>query len=68
MGITNVYSKTKAENLVVGAIHELPLQNRIPLQQSGFGITIGVCVRDLEFIAKAADPEDLINQVEYLPL
>jgi predicted nuclease of predicted toxin-antitoxin system len=31
-------------------------------------VTIGVCVRDLELIAKAADPEDLANRVEYLPL
>lgn len=30
--------------------------------------TIGVCVRDLELIAKAADPEELANRVEYLPL
>jgi predicted nuclease of predicted toxin-antitoxin system len=31
-------------------------------------ITIGVCVRDLELIAKAAEPQDLANRVEYLPL
>jgi hypothetical protein len=31
-------------------------------------VSIGVCVRDLELIAKAASPEDLANQVEYLPL
>ena len=31
-------------------------------------VTIGGCVRDLELIAKAADPEDLANRVEYLPL
>lgn len=31
-------------------------------------ITIGQCVRDLELIAKAAEPEDLRNRVEYLPL
>lgn len=31
-------------------------------------VTIGVCVRDLELIAKAADLEDLANRVEYLPL
>ena len=28
------------ENLVVGAIHELPLPNRIPLQQSGFAMIL----------------------------
>lgn len=31
-------------------------------------ITIGQCVRDLEIIAKAAEPEDLRNRVEFLPL
>jgi hypothetical protein len=31
-------------------------------------VTIGHCVRDLELIAQAADPEDLANRVEYLPL
>jgi hypothetical protein len=31
-------------------------------------ITIGQCVRDLELIAKAAEPEDLGNRVEFLPL
>jgi uncharacterized protein with PIN domain len=31
-------------------------------------VTIGTCVRDLELIAKAADPQDLANRVEYLPL
>jgi hypothetical protein len=32
------------------------------------GVTIGQCIRDLELIAKVADPEDLANRVEYLPL
>jgi predicted nuclease of predicted toxin-antitoxin system len=31
-------------------------------------ITIGMCVQDLELIAKAAEPEELANRVEYLPL
>ena len=31
-------------------------------------VTISVCVRDLEVIAKATNPEDLANRVEYLPL
>lgn len=31
-------------------------------------VSIGDCVRDLEIIAKASDPEDLANRVEYLPL
>jgi hypothetical protein len=29
--------------------------------------TIGDCIRDLEIIAKASDPEDLANCVQYLP-
>jgi hypothetical protein len=31
-------------------------------------VSIGVCVRDLEIIASAAQPEDLRQQVEFLPL
>jgi uncharacterized protein DUF5615 len=32
------------------------------------GATIGQCVRDLELVAHFAEPEDLRNRVEYLPL
>lgn len=31
-------------------------------------VTIGRCVRDLELIAVAGEPEDLVNQVLFLPL
>ena len=31
-------------------------------------VSIGDCVRDLEIIAKAGEPEDLDNRVEFLPL
>ena len=31
-------------------------------------VAVGNCIRDLEIIAKASDPEDLINRVEYIPL
>jgi predicted nuclease of predicted toxin-antitoxin system len=31
-------------------------------------VTIGDCIRDLELIAKIADPADLENRVEFLPL
>lgn len=31
-------------------------------------IDIGHCIRDLELIAKAVEPEDLANKVQYLPL
>jgi hypothetical protein len=31
-------------------------------------IAVGDCIRDLEIIAKASDPEDLANRVKYIPL
>jgi hypothetical protein len=31
-------------------------------------VTIGQCVRDLELIAGVCEPEELVNQVQYLPL
>lgn len=31
-------------------------------------VTIGDCVQDLEIIAKASEPQDLANRVQYLPL
>lgn len=31
-------------------------------------VSIGQCVEDLEIIAKAGEPEDLVNRVEFLPL
>jgi rRNA-processing protein FCF1 len=31
-------------------------------------ITIGRCIQDLELIAKASEPDELANRVEYLPL
>ena len=31
-------------------------------------ISIGNCVRDLEIIAKAAEPEDLRNRIMFLPI
>ncbi len=31
-------------------------------------VTIGTCIRDLELIAKAGEPDDFLNRVEYLPL
>ncbi len=31
-------------------------------------VTIGQCVRDLELIARASQPEEWMNRVEYLPL
>jgi uncharacterized protein with PIN domain len=31
-------------------------------------VSVGQCVEDLELLAKLSEPEDLANQVEYLPL
>jgi len=31
-------------------------------------VSIGGCIDDLELIAKAVDPEDVINQILFLPL
>ena len=31
-------------------------------------LEVGICIDDLELIAKASEPEDLRNQVLYLPL
>jgi|SRR5690606_25464533 len=31
-------------------------------------LSVGECIRDLELLAKAGEPEDLRNQVLYLPL
>jgi len=31
-------------------------------------VPIGTCIRDLEIIAKAGEPEDLLNRVQFLPL
>lgn len=30
--------------------------------------TIGRCIADLELIAKLAEPEEVVNRVEFLPL
>jgi hypothetical protein len=31
-------------------------------------VNVGRCIADLELIAKATDPEDWVNRLEYLPL
>jgi hypothetical protein len=31
-------------------------------------VSVGRCIRDLEIIAKAGEPEDIENRVEFLPL
>jgi len=31
-------------------------------------VAIGTCVSDLEIIAKAGEPEDIVNRIQFLPL
>ncbi len=31
-------------------------------------VPIGICIRDLELIAKAGEPDDIINRIQFLPL
>jgi hypothetical protein len=31
-------------------------------------VTVGQCIRDLEIIAQAGEPDDLAGRVEFLPL
>ena len=31
-------------------------------------VSIGTCVHDLEAIAKAGEPEDIVNKIQFLPL
>jgi hypothetical protein len=51
---------------------KLRLENGIPFGGVIYGhqlyLTIGICVRELEFLARVADPEDLVNRVEFIPL
>ena len=58
------------EDLLVEAqrrqVERLPFAGVIYAHQ--LRVTIGLCIRDLELIAQAADSEDLANRVEYLPL
>ena len=58
------------EDLLVEA--NLLQRNRIPFAGVVYAhqlqVSIGVCVRELELLAKIANPEDLTDRVEYLPL
>ena len=47
-------------------IEDIPFAGVIYAHQ--LRITIGRCVHDLELIAKVAEPEEMANWVEYLPL
>jgi predicted nuclease of predicted toxin-antitoxin system len=50
-------SYQRNEKIFAGVIHSRSLK-----------VSISACVRDLELIAKATNPSDWINKVEYLPL
>ncbi len=47
-------------------VADIPFAGVVYAQQRT--ISIGDCVRDLEIIAKACNLEDLLNQVQFLPL
>lgn len=49
--------RQQAEESFQGVIYAHPMH-----------VNIGTCVHDLELIAKTCEPEDIINQVEGLPL
>ncbi len=49
--------RQKESILFLGVIYAHPLR-----------VSIGECIRDLEMIAKVAEPNELENRVEYLPL
>ncbi len=55
--LTEAAKRQKSGRAFCGVIYAHPLR-----------ISIGKCVEDLELIAKACDPEDLLNQVVFLPL
>lgn len=58
------------EDLLAEANHRQ--RERIPFAGIAYAhqlqASIGACVRELELIAKIANPEDLADRVEYLPL
>ena len=46
--------------------HDIPFHGVIYAHQ--LRVSIGQCVQDLEIIAEAGEPEDLINGIVFLPL
>ena len=63
-----------ARHARIQALHEAARRQRDGVAFQGvifahqLQVTIGQCVKDLELIAAAGDPEDLANQVCFLPL
>lgn len=49
--------RQKANIYFSGVIYAHPLR-----------VSIGKCIHDLKIIAKAGEPEDMVNRVEFLPL
>jgi len=60
---------TQDDDLLVEAAkrqrEDIPFRGVIYAHQ--LRISIGACIRDLEIIAKAGEPEDLINRTQFLP-
>jgi hypothetical protein len=55
--ITIATKRQREGSTFAGVIYTHPLHS-----------SIGTCIHDLEIIAKATEPEDLYNRIEYLPL
>lgn len=55
--LTEAVQRQRDDVLFWGVIYAHPLR-----------VSIGACVHDLEIIAKAGEPQDLVNRIEFLPL
>jgi len=61
---------TRDDDLVIEAVRrqrtDIPFQGLVYAHQ--LRVSIGAAISDLELIAKAGDPDDLMNMVQFLPL
>lgn len=55
--LTEAAKRQKSDITFAGVVYAHPLR-----------ISIGVCIQQLEIIAKAGESEDLLNSVQFLPL
>lgn len=55
--VTEATRRQRAGLLFAGVIYAHPLR-----------VSIGRCIQDLELIAKAGEPEDVVDHVQFLPL
>lgn len=57
------------EDLLIEALHrqQMGIQFRGIIYAHQARVAIGRCIQDLEVLAQAGEPEDLMNQVQYLP-